>query len=89
MRHTASDIPELKHWFANQFIIRSNGTVFRSEHVTGEGKCGNLRYELMRLDEFLHKHSCACSRYRALQFQQHLLHLLLQVKEAASLNSSF
>ena len=47
MRHTASDIPELKHWFANQFIIRSNGTVFRSEHVTGEGKCGNLRYEPM------------------------------------------
>lgn len=47
MRHTASDINELKHWFANQFIIRSNGTVFRSEHVTGEGKCGNLRYEPM------------------------------------------
>ena len=47
MRHTARDIRELKHWFANQFIIRSNGTVFRSEHVTGEGKCGNLRYELM------------------------------------------
>ncbi len=47
MRHTASDIHELKHWFANQFIIRSNGTVFRSEHVTSEGKCGNLRYEPM------------------------------------------
>lgn len=47
MRHTASDIPELKYWFANQFIIRSNGTVFRSEHVTSEGKCGNLRYEPM------------------------------------------
>lgn len=47
MRHTAKDIRELKHWFANQFIINSNGTVLRSEHVTSEGKCGNLSYELM------------------------------------------
>lgn len=56
MRHTARDINELKHWFANQFVfvtgINDVGmpvvvNVRRNMGVTSEGKCGNLRYEPM------------------------------------------
>ena len=56
MRHTASDIHELKHWFANQFVLVFDRTttdmpsvidVRRNENITSEGKCGILRYEPM------------------------------------------
>jgi len=56
MRHTASDIHELKHWFANQFVLVFDRTttdmpsvvdVRRNEDITSEGKCSNLSYEPM------------------------------------------
>lgn len=56
MRHTASDINELKHWFANQFVLVFDRTttdmpsvidVRRNRGVTSEGKCGNVRYAPM------------------------------------------
>lgn len=56
MRHTASDINELKHWFANQFVLVFDRTttdipsvvdVRRNKNITSEGKCGNLSYEPM------------------------------------------
>ena len=56
MRHTASDINELKHWFANQFVLVTGiddagmtavVDVRRNKNITSEGKCGNLSYEPM------------------------------------------
>lgn len=56
MRHTARDIRELKHWFANQFVLVFDRTttdmpsvvdVRRNKNITSEGKCGNLSYEPM------------------------------------------
>lgn len=56
MRHTASDINELKHWFANQFVLVFDRTttdmpsvidVRRNEDITDAGACGNVRYEPM------------------------------------------
>ena len=56
MRHTASNINELKHWFANQFVLVFDRTttdmpsvvdVRRNEDITDAGACGNVRYEPM------------------------------------------